>query len=251
MQTSSTHIVDLSHHLDTNIPMFPGLPAPESEEFVSREASRAHYAGDTTFLIQRFRLIGNSGTYMDTPFHRYADGDDLASLSLVHLVDLPGVVVDATTLVAAGRMHVDADDLADVPVEGRAVLIRTGWDAHWAGPDYLGANPHLTDAAGRLLVERGAVLVGIDSWNVDDTTDGHRPVHSRLLRAGIPIVENLCNINQLPTSGFRFHAAPLAIVGGSAMSVRAYAVVQDDAFVGGATSSPSGSLVPMARTNVS
>ena len=230
MQASTTsandrRIVDLSHRLDADIPMFPGLPAPESEELVSREASRSHYAGDTTFLIQRYHLVGNSGTYMDTPFHRYADGDDLASLPLAHTVDLPGVVYDAAALVTAGRMHVNADDLIDIPVEGRAVLMRTGWDAHWPGPDYLAANPHLTDAAARLLIERGAVLVGIDSWNVDDTNDGHRPVHSRLLRAGIPIVENLCRIDQLPTSGFRFYAAPLAIGGGSAIPVRAFAIV--------------------------
>ncbi len=222
--TATRHVVDLSHRLDARMPMFPGLPALECEEYVTRETSRAHYAGDTTFLIHRYHLIGNSGTYMDAPFHRYADGADLAGIPLEHIVDLPGVVLDAASGVAAGRLRIDADDLAGLDVEGCAVLVRTGWDAFWPGPDYLAANPHLTAAAARALAARGAAVVGIDSWNVDDPADRHRPVHSTLLRAGIPIVENLRGLDQLPPDGFRFHAAPLAISGGSAIPVRAYAV---------------------------
>lgn len=222
--TASQSVVDLSHPLDSRIPMFPGLPAPECEEYISREASRAHYAGDTTFLIHRYRLIGNSGTYMDVPFHRYAAGADLAEIPLAQVVHLPGLVIDAAAQVSAGRLLVDASDLDGLEIEGRAVLVRTGWDARWPGPEYLAANPHLTEAAARTLVARGAVLVGIDSWNVDDPDDRHRPVHSILLRAGIPIVENLRGLDRLPADGFRFHAAPLAIVGGSAIPVRAYAV---------------------------
>lgn len=231
-------VVDLSHRLDPRIPMFPGLPAPEVEEFLSREASRAHYAGDTTFLIQRYRLIGNSGTYMDSPFHRYADGADVADIPLARVVDLPGVVLDVAKRVAAGRLSVDVDALDGIPVAGRAVLVRTGWDARWGEPDYLAANPHLTAAAARTLVERGAVLVGIDSWNVDDPHDRHRPVHSILLRAGVPIVENLRALDSLPVAGFRFHAAPLAIVGGSAIPVRACAVVDDAGSPGSGAGDP-------------
>lgn len=222
--TATRSVVDLSHPLDARIPMFPGLPAPECEEYVSREASRAHYAGDTTFLIHRYRLIGNSGTYMDTPFHRYAAGADLAEVPLARVVDLPGLVLDAAAQVSAGRLLVDASDLDGLEVEGRAVLIRTGWDARWPAPEYLAANPHLTEAAARVLAARGAALVGIDSWNVDDPDDPYRPVHSILLRAGIPIVENLRGLGRLSAGGFRFHAAPLAISGGSAIPVRAYAI---------------------------
>jgi len=221
----SRTIVDLSHPLDPRVPMFPGLPAPGIEEFLSREASRSHYAGGTTFLIQRYHLIGNSGTYLDSPFHRHADGPDLATLPLERLADLPGIVLDVSASCVAARCAVDAGDFAGLALAGASLLVRTGWDARWPGPGYLAPNPYLTEDAAALLVERGAALVGIDTWNIDDTGDGRRPVHTALLAAGIPIVENLCHLDRLPGRGFRFHAAPLPIAGGSASPVRAYAVV--------------------------
>jgi kynurenine formamidase len=221
-------IVDLSPVLDERIPMFPGLPAPRLTEQLSREASRSHYAGDTTFLIHRYELIGNSGTYLDTPFHRYDDGKDTAVLRLERTTDLPGVVLDVAGRVAEGERAVDRADVEGLDVADRALLVRTGWDARWPMPAYLDRNPYLTDGAAAWLVAAGVALVGIDTWNVDDTTDGRRPVHSRLLRAEIPIVENLRGLGGLPATGFRFFAAPLPIRGGSAVPVRAYAILLGD-----------------------
>lgn len=223
---SARRIVDLSHPIDAEIPMFPGLPTPEITELLSREASAAHYAGDTTFVIHRYGLTGNSGTYLDTPFHRYAGGADLARLPLERLVALPGIMIDVSARIDSGDRVVPADAFADLPMAGCAVLIRSGWDRRWGQPGYLDLNPHLTAAAGQLLAERGVALVGIDSWNIDDTRDGRRPVHSTLLGAGIPIIENLRGLDRLPPAGFRFSAPPIPIRGGSAIPVRAYALIE-------------------------
>lgn len=222
---SPRRVVDLSHPIDAAIPMFPGLPAPEIAEHLSREASRAHYAGGTEFVIHRYSLIGNSGTYLDAPFHRYADGADLATLPLERLVDLPSLVLDRAERVAAGQRAIDVADLDGLDLTGRALLIHTGWAARWGQEHYLDPNPYVTAAAAEVLVAAGVVLVGIDTWNIDDVEDRTRPVHSALLRAGIPIIENLRGLEHLPPSGFRFFAAPLPFRGGSAVPVRAYAVV--------------------------
>ncbi len=218
-------IVDLTHPLGPAIPMFPGLPGPEIEEFLSREAAAERYAPGVSFVVHRYRLIGNSGTYLDAPLHRYEDGSDLATLPLDRTADLPGVVVDVAGQVEAGRLAIGPEQLAGLDLSGCAVLVRTGWDARWGTPSYLAANPYLTSEAAGELIRAGAVLVGIDSWNVDNVADLTRPVHSRLLAHGIPIVENLRGLDRLPRRGFRFHAAPLPIPGGSSVPVRAYAIV--------------------------
>ena len=218
---AGTVIVDLSHVLDPDIPMFPDFPPPEISTFVSREASRNVYDPGTEFLIQRVTMIGNTGTYLDAPFHRYADGADLASLDLARLCHVPGVMVDVS-----GSMTIDAPSVPE-EVEGCAVLFQTGWDSRWGSSSYLEENPHFTAPAAEALRDRGAVLVGIDSWNVDDVTDMSRPVHSILLAAGIPVVENLTGLNRLPARGFRFNAPVLPLRGGTAVSVRAFAVVEE------------------------
>lgn len=225
-----TIIIDLTHPLTTDMPMFPGLPGPETEEHLSREASRAHYAGGTSFVIHRHRFIGNTGTYLDAPFHRHAAGDDLAALPLAQTVNLPGVVLDATTAVASGRMGVDPEDLAalQVPLAGRAVLLHTGWAARWPGTGYLDpVKPYLSGEAAEVLLASSVALVAIDSWNVDDVADRTRPAHTLLLAAGIPIVENLASLARLAALDrpFRFFAAPLPFVGGSSIPVRAFAIV--------------------------
>ena len=219
-------VVDLSHALDAYIPMFPGLPAPEITELLSREDSRSHYAGGATFVIHRYGFVGNSGTYLDAPFHRHAEGADLVALPLEATADLPGVVIDVRAAVERGERVFGVELLAGLELAGRAVLLCTGWDRRWGGSDYLAPNPFLTAEAARLLVERGAKLVAIDSWNIDDTGDGARPVHTILLRAGIPIVENLRGLDQLEGHSFRFTAVPLPIHGGSAVPVRAHAVLE-------------------------
>jgi len=220
-------LVDLSHTLDVDIPMFPGFPPPELANFITREASHQFYAEGVEFLIQRLTVIGNTGTYLDAPFHRFPDGKDLADLDLERLCDLPGIVIDVAQGCQDGQLEVPEDALPE-DVAGCAVLFRTGWDEHWKTPAYLSANPYLTASIAERLVAGGASVVGIDSWNADDVRDPRRPVHSILLGAGIPVVENLCCLERLPSAGFKFHAPVLPIRMGTATPVRAYAVVDAD-----------------------
>lgn len=214
-------LVDLSHPIEHGMVTYPGLPGPVVSDFLGREASRGHYAEGTTFHIARVRMVANTGTYLDAPFHRFAHGKDVAALPLERLADLPGLVIDAT-----GRgTTLDQDVFAGRDLAGRAVLIRTGWDAHWRTPRYGEGHPHLARAAAEHLAGAGPALVGIDSLNIDDTNDGVRPAHTLLLSAGIPIVEHLTNLGSLPAQGFRFHAVPAPFHGLGSFSVRAYAIV--------------------------
>jgi arylformamidase len=215
-------IVDLSHPVTDGMTTYPGLPGPVITDHLTREASRDHYAPGTEFHIGRIDMVANTGTYLDTPAHRYADGTDLADTPLERMVELDGVLVDAT-----GRTSIDEDDLEGVDVGARAVLIRTHHAAHWGTEAYFHDHPFLTGQAAMRLAERGATLVGIDSLNIDDTSGGERPAHSTLLRAGIPVVEHLCNLDQLPADGFRFSAAPVAVRGMGTFPVRAYAVIRE------------------------
>ena len=219
----SPQLVELSHVIRDGMITYPGLPAPSITEHLSREASRSVYAPGTEFQIGRISMIANTGTYLDAPSHRFADGADLAALPLKQTVDLDGLVVRVLDSQARG---VDRALLTPFDVTGRAVLIHTGWDRHWGAAEYgSDAHPFVTAAAASWLAENGAALVGIDSINIDDKTDGTRPAHTTLLRAGIPIVEHLCGLDQLPPYGFRFSAAPLAVEGMGTVSVRAYALI--------------------------
>jgi kynurenine formamidase len=216
-----SRIVDLSHPIEPGMITYPGLPGPVISDFLGREASRGHYAEGTTFHIARIRMVANTGTYVDAPFHRFAQGADIGSLSLERLADLEGVVVDA----ASGARALDVDLFAGRALSGKAVLVRTGWDAHWRTPRYNEGHPHLTRAAAEYLAGAGPALVGIDSLNIDDTNDGVRPAHTLLLGAGIPIVEHLCNLKSLPESGFRLHCVPAPFLRMGSFPVRAYAVL--------------------------
>ncbi|WP_448576747.1 cyclase family protein [Thermomicrobium sp.] len=216
-------LVDLTHPFAPDIPMFPGFPAPEILEFRTRAEMALHYASGTTFVVHRYAFVGNSGTYLDSPFHRWEDGLDLAALPLERVAAVPGIVVDVRWQVARGGLAIGAERFEGLQLAGQAVLVCTGWDRYWGTARYLAANPYLTEEAAASLVAAGAVLVGIDSWNIDDVRNRSRPVHSQLLRAGIPIVENLRDLARLLGRRFRFHAAPIPIRGGSAVPVRAYA----------------------------
>ena len=219
----SPRLVELSHVIRDDMITYPGLPAPSITEHLSREASRAVYAPGTEFQIGRISMVANTGTYLDAPSHRFADGADLAALALKQTVDLDGLVVRVLGSQARG---VDRAALTPFDVTGRAVLLHTSWDRHWGAAEYgSDVHPFVTAAAAAWLAENGAALVGIDSINIDDKTDGTRPAHTTLLRAGIPIVEHLCGLDQLPPSGFRFSAAPLAVEGMGTVSVRAYALI--------------------------
>lgn len=216
-------LIDLSHRIEHGMVTLKGFPAPVICDYLSREQSRQHYAPGTEFNIGRIDMIANTGTYLDTPFHRYADGDDLAALRLEQVTGLPGVVV---RVVGAGSRAIDAGTFASLDVRGRAVLVHTGWDAHWRTEQYFTGHPFLTRAAAEHLRDAGAALVGIDSLNIDDTDDGTRPVHTVLLGAGIPIVEHLTGLAALPDAGFRFSAVPPKVVGMGTFPVRAHAVVE-------------------------
>jgi len=218
----SRRLVELSHTIHHGLVTYPGLPAPEISDHLSREAAVAKYAPGVTFQIGRISLVANTGTYLDSPWHRYAEGKDLSGLPLEALVDLEGVLLRAT---GTGRRAIDVLELAPLEVRGKAVLLHTGWDVHFGTPQYAKEAPYLTDAGGAWLVEHGAALVGIDSINIDDAGDAARPAHSRLLAAGIPIVEHLRGLEQLPATGFRFSAAPPRIQGLGSFPVRAYAIV--------------------------
>lgn len=221
----SRRLVELSHVVRDGLVTYPGLPAPVITDHLSREASRATYAPGTEFQIARIDMVANTGTYVDAPSHRYADGADLAALPLDRVADLPGVVVDVrgSTGRAVGAEAFQADDVA-----GRAVLVLTGWSRHFGTPAYASGHPFLTETAARQLADAGAALVGIDSLNIDDTTDARRPTHSTLLAAGIPVCEHLTNLERLPTTGFRFSAAPVAVAGMGTFPVRAWAALDAD-----------------------
>jgi arylformamidase len=216
-------LVELSHPIEAGMVTYPGLPAPEIEPHLTREASREVYAPGTEFAMDWIRMIGNTGTYLDSPYHRYPDGPDLAGLPLAGLVDLPVTVVrTAGSTVRA----VDVAALAAVQVCDRAVLLHTGGDRHWGTPAYAVDAPFLTEAGARWLVEHGALLVGIDSVNIDDiVSGGERPAHTLLLGAGIHVVEHLTNLGGLPARGARFTATPPAVEGFGTFPVRAFAEV--------------------------
>jgi kynurenine formamidase len=215
--------IDLSHVVEDGMTTYPGLPGPIVCDYLTREASRHVYAPGTEFQIGVVTLCSNTGTYVDSPFHRYPDGIDLSELSLDRLADLDAVVVDGTS---EGRA-IGPEAFADRDVEGRAVLVRTGWHRHWRTPTYLSGHPFLTGAAAEHLAGAGALLVGIDSLNIDDTpVHGERPVHSTLLAAGIPICEHLADLSALPADGFRFSAVPVKVKGMGTFPVRAYATLE-------------------------
>lgn len=215
-------LIDLSHTIEDGMITYKGLPAPVICDFWTREESRQHYTGDTSFQIGKIEMVANTGTYIDTPFHRFAEGKDLAEVGLTAVANLPGIVIRASQ---RGRA-IGPEAFAGLDITGKAVLVHTGWDVHWRTDQYFEGHPFLTAAAADYLVANGAALVGIDSLNIDDTTDGLRPVHTTLLGHDIPIVEHLCRLNlRPPDSGFRFFATPVKVKGMGSFPVRAFALL--------------------------
>jgi len=212
-------LIDLSHTIEHGMTTYPGLPGPLICDYLSREASRSQYAPGVEFQIGKIEMVANTGTYLDSPFHRYAHGKDLSQLPLESLAGLDGVVVRVSS--AAGRA-ISRRSFEAIELEGKAVLVHTGWDVHWRTERYLTNNPFLTRDAAEYLVSGGAVLVGIDSLNIDDIGDPSRPVHSTLLGADIPIVEHMCNLAELPDRQFRFFAVPAKVAGFGTWPVRAF-----------------------------
>ena len=215
-------IIDLSHVIEHGMTTYPGLPGPHICDFWTREGSAANYDDGSSFQIGRIDMVANTGTYVDAPFHRYAEGKDLADLPLESLADLPGIVVRQPW---EKDIAVDLDSFDGLDVRGKAVLVHTGWDRHWRTDRYAQDHSFLTAAAAEWLIAQGAALVGIDSNNIDDTRQRARPVHTKLLGADIPICEHMTGLGQLPDVGFRFSAVPPKFRGMGTFPVRAYAVL--------------------------
>jgi kynurenine formamidase len=215
-------LIDVSHVIESGMITYRGLPAPLVCDFLSREQSRAHYAPGTEFHIGKVEMVANTGTYLDSPFHRYAHGMDVSELPLDRVANLDAIVVRVDS--AQGRA-VSRTSLEGRELRGKAVLVQTGWDAHWRTDRYFEGHPFLTADAAEYLVRSGAALVGIDSLNIDDTADLARPVHSVLLAAGVPIVEHLRGLARLPDDGFRFFAVPVKMKGMGTFPVRAFGLM--------------------------
>jgi kynurenine formamidase len=212
-------LVDLSHPVRDGMTTYKGLPAPHICDYWTREESAKLYDDGSSFQIGRVDMVANTGTYLDAPFHRFADGDDLADLGLDRLAGLPGLKVTTQAMTA------DVGLFEGLDVAGKAVLVETGWSRHWGSDTYFEDHPFLSEDAARWLASRGAVLVGIDSHNIDDTRTRTRPVHTALLRAGTLICEHMTNLAKLPESGFRFYATPPRIEGMGTFPVRAFAEI--------------------------
>jgi len=215
------NFIELSHEIEAGLITYPGLPAPNITDYMSRENSKANYAEGVTFQIGRIEMIANTGTYLDVPFHRYAKGFDLSELPLKSIANLRGVVVRCT----GSNRAITPQSFKNVDVRRAAVLFHTGWDKHWRTPEYGSDNPYLTQESCERLIEHGAVLVGIDSCNIDDRKDLKRPAHSLLLKADIPIVEHMCNLQSLPDAGFKFFAIPPKVKNFGSFPVRAFALL--------------------------
>jgi arylformamidase len=215
--------VDLSHSLHNEMPVYPGFPPPHFGALLDHKASRSRYEDKAEFYLGEARLPGNLGTYIDSPYHRFQDGRDLSMIGIDRLAGIPGLVLDHDWE-QSRQVVIDQDPSY---LRGKAVLIRTGWDERWGLDEYWEPDPYLTSEALDALVAAPAALVGVDFWNVDDTDDPERPAHTRLLDAGVLIVEHLCNLRALPGAGFWFFAPVLRIVGGASFPVRAFAQIPE------------------------
>jgi kynurenine formamidase len=214
-------LIDLSHTIENGLITYKGLPAPIICDYLSREASRGFYDEETEFQIGRIDMVANTGTYLDCPFHRFADGKDLSETTLDQFTDLRGIVVRVPY---RNGLAVTPDYLNALSLQGvEAVLFHTGWAAHWNTDQYYEQHPFLTRATAEYLREQGVMLVGIDSHNIDDTRTRSRPVHTILLGSDILIVEHMCNLEALPDRGFLFSAIPPKVKGMGTFPVRALA----------------------------
>lgn len=216
----TSHFVDLSHVVTDGMVTYPGLPTPVIGEHLGRAHAEEVYGPGITFQIGTISMCANTGTYLDVPFHRFADGHDLTELDLARVSDVDAVLVDVR-----GRPSIDADAFDGLDLVGRAVLVRTDHSRHFGTDAYFVDHPYLTGAAAEALVSAGVACVGIDSLNIDSTDGGERPVHTTLLAAGIPIIEHLTALGSLPESGFRFNAVPPKVAGLGTFTVRAHARV--------------------------
>jgi len=215
--------IEVSHRITAGMKTYPGLPEPKVDVIIDYESSRERYGGKAEFLIASLHLCGNTGTYVDSPHHRYPKGADLAELPLERLAHVPAVVIDAT---GAGRA-IGPEVFRATALAGRAVLVRTDFSRHWGTDAYFTNHSYITAESAELLVRAKVAFVGIDSLNIDNTDDLSRPAHTKLLGAGIPVSEHMTGLAAVPESGGHLHAVPIAWVGGATFPVRAYVIAAD------------------------
>ncbi len=215
-------LIDLSHTIEDGLVTYKGLPAPIICDYLSREASKSHYAEGTSFHIGKIEMVANTGTYLDSPFHRFEDGKDVSELALESVAGLAGIKIQ----VSSENSAIDRNIFSQHDLSGKAVLVQTNWSHHWNTEQYYEGHPYLTEDAALYLKQQGVVLVGIDSYNIDDTSGGERPVHSTLLRADILIVEHMCNLDLVPDADFSFYAVPVKVRGFGTFPVRAFAEIE-------------------------
>jgi kynurenine formamidase len=215
--------IELNHTLEDGMMAYPGLPRPKIGAYLDHKESRSRYNDQAEFYLGKVDMVCNLGTYIDSPFHRYLDGLDLSQIPLERIAGISGIVLDG--VISSNRSITLQADYSEL--DGKAVLIRTGWDKRWGTESYWEPGPFLSEKSIDLLIRSSAKLVGVDFWNVDDTMDPARPAHTRLLASGILIVEHLCNLSVLPRKAFRFYAVPLRIVRGASFPVRAFAEVEE------------------------
>lgn len=218
---NTPEFIELNHIIEDGMDSYPGLPSPRISALLTHEESRANYNGKAEFYLSAYEMPGNLGTYLDSPFHRYKERSDLSQLPLPAVAGIPGITLDG--IVSSDRSV--TPEAGTEELRGRAVLIRTNWDERWGTSRYWEPGPFLSDESVNRLVESEPALVGVDFWNVDDTSNGFRPAHTSLLDRGILIVENLRNLGELPRTGFRFFAVPLRIKKGASTPVRAFAEI--------------------------
>ena len=212
-------LIDLSHTITDGLITYKGLPAPIVCDYLSREASKEVYAGGTTFHIGKIEMVANSGTYIDAPFHRFEEGKDIAELDLSSVAGIPAIKI----IIPKNVREIGTRFFEDVDILGKAIIIETGWCQHWNTDKYFEGHPYLTADAAAFLKQSGALLIGIDSLNIDNTATGERPVHTILLGADILIVEHLCNLNEITDDNFEFFAVPVKVKGMGTFPVRAFA----------------------------
>lgn len=212
-------LVDLSHTIEAGMITYKGLPAPVICDYLSREDSRKYYDNGTEFNISKIEMVANTGTYLDAPFHRYEDGIDLSELPLTSLANLEGVLIKIDSRVKS----IDSKFFRGLNLEKKAVLINTGWDKNWRTDSYFESHPFITEDAADYLMKEGVTLVGIDSYNIDDTSGRSRPAHSILLANNIPIVEHMCGMDAITKKDFLFTAVPPKVKNFGTFPVRAFA----------------------------
>jgi len=219
---SNKNLIDLSHTIFDGLVTYRGLPAPVICDYLSREESKKFYEEGTQFQIGKIEMVANTGTYIDCPFHRYENGKDLSEVELENFVDL-----DAITIRAKGKIEIGIKYFEGKIVSEKAVLVYTNWARHWNTEEYFENHPYITKEAAEYLRDQKVKLVGIDSYNIDNTKHNSRPVHTTLLASEILIVEHMYNLDNLPESGYTFSAVPPKFKGVGTFPVRAFARINN------------------------